>query len=363
MAVHSSGTVPDAYSWPLLSPKNGMLLALFLVLVFLFLLDIVLGSVHIPLKSVIGILLGKGSESLAWEKIITTIRLPKAATAVIAGAALSVSGLQMQTLFRNPLAGPSVLGISAGASLGVAVVMLASGGAANAFAIRQLGLGGSWLIVLAATLGAMAVLLIVLAIAVRIKDNIVLLIVGIMVGNVTISVISIWQYFSEPEQVQDYLIWTFGSLGGVLGSQLSVLAMVVALGLLISFTAAKSLNVLLLGENYARSLGMSTFYVRVSVIAATSFLAGSVTGFCGPIGFIGIAVPHLTRSILDTSDHRFLMPSCCLVGAILMLGCDIIAQTPGSQTTLPINAVTALIGSPVVIWVIMKNRNLKSSFS
>lgn len=364
MAVRISGAqASDGHAWPLLSPKAGMLFVLLLALLLLFLLDIVLGSVQIPLESVIGILLGRGAEHPAWEKIITAIRLPKAATAVIAGAALSVSGLQMQTLFRNPLAGPSVLGISAGASLGVAVVMLASGGAANAFAIRQLGFGGSWLIVIAATLGAMAVLLIVLGIAVRIRDNVVLLIVGIMVGNITISLISIWQYFSEPEQIQDYLIWTFGSLGGVLGPQLAVLGAVVALGLLVSFSASKSLNVLLLGENYARSLGMSTFFVRVSVIAATSLLAGSVTGFCGPIGFIGIAVPHLTRSMLDTSDHRFLMPSCCLVGGILMLACDIVAQMPGTQTTLPINAVTALLGSPVVIWVIMKQRNLKSSFS
>ena len=352
-----------SHPWPLLSPRSSLILLLCGLLVVFFLLDLVLGSVSIPFGAVIDIVTGKGSENAAWEKIVTYIRFPKAVTAVIAGAALSVSGLQMQTLFRNPLAGPSVLGISAGASLGVAMVMLVSGSAANAFAIRQLGLGGSWLIVAASTAGAAVVLLIVLSIAVKIKDNVVLLIVGIMVGNVTISIISIWQYFSEPEQIQDYLIWTFGSLGGVFGAQLSVLGVVVALGLVISFAASKSLNVMLLGENYARSLGMSTLSVRITVIAATSLLAGSVTGFCGPIGFIGIAVPHLTRSVLNTSDHHFLMPSSCLVGAILMLACDIIAQMPGSRTALPINAVTALIGSPVVIWVIMKNRNLKSSFA
>ncbi len=359
----ASTTGVSAHPWPLLSPRNSLIVLLFLFVILFFLLDLVLGSVKIPPLSVISIVLGNGSGNEAWDKIVTYIRIPKAVTAVIAGAALAVSGLQMQTLFRNPLAGPSVLGISAGASLGVAMIMLASGAAANSFAVRQLGLGGSWLIVVASTLGAAFILLVVLAIAVRIKDNIVLLIVGIMVGNITISIISIWQYFSEPEEIQDYLIWTFGSLGGVLGNQLAVLAIVVGLGLVISFAASKSLNVMLLGENYARSLGMSTLYVRVTVIAATSLLAGSVTGFCGPIGFIGIAVPHLTRSMLNTSDHRFLMPSSCLVGAILMLGCDIIAQMPGSQTTLPINAVTALIGSPVVIWVIMKNRNLKSSFA
>ncbi len=353
----------SAHPWPLLFPRSSLIILLFVFVLLFFLLDLVLGSVKIPPLSVISIVLGNGSGNEAWDKIVSYIRIPKAITAVIAGAALAVSGLQMQTLFRNPLAGPSVLGISAGASLGVAMVMLASGAAANSFAVRQLGLGGSWLIVLASTLGAAFILLVVLAIAVRIKDNIVLLIVGIMVGNITISVISVWQYFSEPEEIQDYLIWTFGSLGGVLGPQLLVLAIVVGLGLVISFAASKSLNVMLLGENYARSLGMSTLYVRVTTIAATSLLAGSITGFCGPIGFIGIAVPHLTRSMLNTSDHRFLMPCSCLVGAILMLGCDIIAQMPGSQTTLPINAVTALIGSPVVIWVIMKNRNLKSSFA
>ena len=269
----------------------------------------------------------------------------------------------MQTLFRNPLAGPSVLGITAGASLGVAIVMLASGAATNAFAIKQLGISGSWLIVLASTMGSALVLLIILGISMRIKDNIVLLIVGIMVGNVTISLISVWQYFSSPEEIQDYLIWTFGSLGGVIEDQLLLLSIVVISGLFLSMIASKSLNVMLLGENYARSMGLSTSYLRVTVILATSLLAGSVTGFCGPIGFIGIAVPHLTRSLLNTSDHRFLIPSSALMGALLMLICDIIAQLPGSQTTLPINAVTALVGSPIVIWVIMKNRNLKASFS
>lgn len=363
MTVEEAAVTTHSHPWPRLAPRLPVLIILLGFVAFFFMLDLVLGSVRIPLQSVMAILAGQGSDNVAWEKIVSYIRLPKAVTAVLAGAALAVSGLQMQTLFRNPLAGPSVLGISAGASLGVAMVMLASGSAANAFAIRQLGLGGSWLIVIASSLGAASVLLVVLAIAVRIRDNVVLLIVGIMVGNITVSLISIWQYFSEPEQIQDYLIWTFGSLGGVLGGQLWVLGAVVGAGLLLSFAASKSLNVMLLGENYARSLGMSTFSIRVTVIAATSLLAGSVTGFCGPIGFIGIAVPHLTRSILNTSDHRFLMPSSCLVGAMLMLCCDIIAQMPGSQTTLPINAVTALIGSPVVIWVIMKNRNLKSSFS
>lgn len=342
--------------------KRGVIAGLLIACVVFFLLDIALGSVKIPLKDVVRILFGYEVQSEAWVKIVEYVRVPKAITAVLAGVALSIGGLQMQTLFRNPLAGPSVLGITAGASFGVGVVMLASGTVTTTFAVRQLGIGGSWLIIISAILGAALVLMIVLGISMRIKDNVVLLIIGIMVGNVTISIISIWQYFSEPEQIQDYLIWTFGSLGGVIEDQLWILSITVFAGLVLSFATSKSLNILLLGESYARSLGLSMTKARLMIIAATSILAGSVTGFCGPIGFIGIAVPHLTRSILNTSDHRILIPAASLVGAILMLVCDIIAQLPGSQVTLPINAVTALIGSPVVIWVIMKNRNLKASF-
>ena len=349
--------------WPRLAPKFSLIASLGLAVAVFFVFDLALGSVKIPIGDVVNILWHNEHENIAWQKIIEYIRLPKGFTAILAGAALSVGGLQMQTLFRNPLAGPSVLGITAGASLGVAIVMLASGAATNAFAIKQLGISGSWLIVLASTMGSALVLLIILGISMQIKDNIVLLIVGIMVGNVTISLISVWQYFSSPEEIQDYLIWTFGSLGGVIEDQLLILSIIVFAGLFVSLIASKSLNVMLLGENYARSMGLSTSYLRVTVILATSLLAGSVTGFCGPIGFIGIAVPHLTRSLLNTSDHRFLIPSSALMGALLMLICDIIAQLPGSQTTLPINAVTALVGSPIVIWVIMKNRNLKASFS
>ncbi len=354
---------PGSQEWPRLAPKFSLIASLALAVVVFFVFDLALGSVKIPIGDVITILWHNEHENIAWQKIIEYIRLPKGFTAILAGAALSVGGLQMQTLFRNPLAGPSVLGITAGASLGVAIVMLASGAATNAFAIKQLGISGSWLIVLASTMGSALVLLIILGISMQIKDNIVLLIVGIMVGNVTISLISVWQYFSSPEEIQDYLIWTFGSLGGVIEDQLVLLSVVVISGLFVSMIASKSLNVMLLGENYARSMGLSTSYLRITVILATSLLAGSVTGFCGPIGFIGIAVPHLTRSLLNTSDHRFLIPSSALMGALLMLICDIIAQLPGSQTTLPINAVTALVGSPIVIWVIMKNRNLKASFS
>lgn len=298
----------------------------------------------------------------AYTAIIYKIRLPRTLTAIMAGAALSVAGLQMQTLFRNPLAGPSVLGITAGASLGVAAVMLVTGASTTLFSIRQLGIGGSTLIILAAIAGAAAVLVIIMAIALKIRDNVVMLIVGLMVANITIAVVSIWQYFSEPEQIQEYILWTFGSLSGVTNEQLTILAIVVLTGIFLTFLLSKTLNVLLLGEDYAASMGLNTRWAKMAVIGVTSVLTGAITGFCGPIGFVGIAVPHLTRSYLNTSDHRLLIPSSVLTGAILMLVCDIIAQVPGSATVLPVNAITAMIGSPIVIWIIVKRRNLKSAF-
>jgi iron complex transport system permease protein len=311
---------------------------------------------------VLKILAGVGSENELWEKIIFMIRLPKTLSAVLAGSALAVAGLQMQTLFHNPLAGPSVLGITAGASFGVALVMLSGGGAATIYAIQQLEIGGSWLIVIASALGAASVMAIILLVSIRLKDNISLLIIGIMIGNISISVVSIWQYFSEPEQIQDYLMWTFGSLGGVTSGQLGIFASVVIFGLLLVFLSSKSLNTLLLGENYARSLGLNIKLTRLFLIVTTSLLAGAVTGFCGPIAFVGIAVPHIARAALGTSDHRVLIPASLIIGAMLMLFCDIIAQLPGSQYSLPINAITALLGSPIVVWVILKNRNLKTAF-
>lgn len=338
------------------------LLLLSIALIGLFILDIALGSVAIPVKEVIKILSGAESQSAAWEAIILKIRLPRTITAVLVGTALSIGGLQMQTLFRNPLAGPSVLGITAGASLGVAAVMLAAGSVTTIFSIRELGIGGSWLIIMAATLGAAFVLIIILGISFKIRDNVVMLIVGIMVANITIAFVSIWQYFSDPEQIQEYILWTFGSLGGVSNQQLGALSIIVIIGIVFSFFLSKTLNALLLGENYAQSMGLNIKRSRVLIIGVTSLLAGAITGFCGPIGFVGIAVPHLARSIFNTSDHRVLIPTCVLIGGILMLICDIISQVPGSQTVLPVNAITALIGSPVVIWVIVKRRNLKASF-
>lgn len=346
-------------------PASSKLLmtGLCVVMVAFFILDILSGSVAIPFSEVISILVSGKSESISWLYIVEKIRVPKAVTAILVGSGLSVSGLQMQTLFRNPLAGPSELGITAGAGLGVAAVMLTSGSATSLYAIRQLGVSGSWLIVVMASLGAGLVLALVVLIAGRIRDNVIMLIVGVMVGTITVSVISLWQYFSEPEQLQEYIMWTFGSLGGVTEYHLYVLSAVVTVGLLLAFVSSKALNALLLGENYARSLGLTVGRTRFIILAGTSLLTGSITAFCGPIGFVGIAVPHITRAILGTSDHRLLIPCTSMVGAILLLFCDLIAQLPGTQSVLPINVVTSLLGAPVVIWVIVSRSNVRTSFS
>lgn len=331
--------------------------------VVFFVLDVMLGSVQIPLKEVFKIIFLQDSENTAWLFIIEKIRIPKAITALLVGCGLSVSGLQMQTLFRNPLAGPSELGITAGAGLGVAAVMLAGGSSASMYAISKLGVSGSWLIIVMASLGSALVLSLILLIAGRIRDNVILLIVGVMIGTITLSIVSIWQYFSQPEQLQEYIMWTFGSLGGVTQYHLYALSGVVAFGLLLAFISSKSLNALLLGENYAKSMGLTIGKTRLIIMLSTSLLTGSITAFCGPIGFVGIAVPHITRSLFGTSDHRVLIPGCCLTGMVLLLLCDIIAQLPGMQTVIPVNVVTSLLGAPVVIWIIISRNNLRSSFS
>jgi iron complex transport system permease protein len=337
--------------------KKIRLAGLLLLLVIAFLLDVAIGSVRIPLKEVCKILFSIRTGNPTWQYILVNIRIPKAFTAVLAGCGLSVSGLQMQTLFRNPLAGPDVLGITAGASLGVALVMFAGGSITTLYTIRELGLSGSWLIIVAACLGAAGIMMIVITVSGAVKDNVMMLIIGVMIATITLSLISIWQYFSSPELIKDYLMWTFGSLGGVAGDQLSILSIAVVAGLIISFLSSKMLDAMLLGENYARSMGLSAQRARIIIICATSLLAGSVTAFCGPIGFVGIAVPHMARSLFNTSNHRILTPACCLIGTLLMLVCDMIAQLPGSQTVLPINIITALIGGPVVIWVILRSNN------
>ncbi|MFD2164043.1 iron chelate uptake ABC transporter family permease subunit [Paradesertivirga mongoliensis] len=355
-----SSTFNDQYLSGRLSPFKKLIISLLILFLFIFfILDIALGSVSIPFLDVIKVIFSTGSVDETWVYIVEKIRVPKAITAVLVGCGLSVSGLQMQTLFRNPLAGPSVLGITAGASLGVALIMLSAGSVTSLYTIQELGLNGSWLIIVASSLGAAMIMVVILAISSSLKDNVVMLIVGVMIANITLSIISIWQYFSAPDLIKEYLLWTFGSLEGVTEQHLYVLILAVLAGLIISIASSKLLDALLLGENYARSMGLTVNRARIIIICSTSILAGSITAFCGPIGFIGIAVPHLARSLFNTSNHRILIPGCCLIGTALMLICDIISQIPGTQTTLPINVITALIGSPVVIWVIISRNNLR----
>jgi iron complex transport system permease protein len=318
-----------------------------------FLLSLVFGSVRIPPDQVLTILVGGEPLRPTWVTIINDFRLPKALTATLAGAALGVSGLQMQTLFRNPLADPFVLGVSSGASLGVALVVL-SVGAANTALLAVAGLLGNLSLVVAACLGAGAVLILVLALAQRVQSSVTLLILGLMIGYLTSAVVSLLLYFSIAERIQAYIAWSFGSFGGVTWSQMRVLAPVVLGGLLLALILTKALNALLLGEAYARSMGLNIRRARMAIVADSAILAGAVTAFCGPIAFLGIAVPHLCRALLRSADHRVLVPACALLGATAALLADLVAQAPGTSVVLPLNAITALIGAPVVVWIILR---------
>lgn len=337
------------------------MLGLLLALAGCFLLSLTLGSVKIPLPDILLVLVGGEPARETWTTIILKFRLPKALTAVLAGAALAVSGLQMQTLFRNPLAGPFVLGINAGASLGVALVVLTVG-ATGSTLLAGLGLTGDFGIVIAATLGAALVMGLVLLVARRV-ETMTLLILGLMFSYAVSSLVSILLYFSIPERIQAYISWTFGSFAGVTWSQMKVMLPAVVLGLVIVWLLAKPLNALLLGESYARTLGLDVKRTRWLLVCATAVLAGTITAFCGPIIFIGVAVPHLCRSLFNTSDHRILIPTCIITGAIIALLADLIAQLPGSDIVLPLNAIMALLGVPVVTWVILRQRNLQASFA
>jgi iron complex transport system permease protein len=346
----------------------GLLLAgLALVALAAFMLSLAVGSVRIPLDEIVSVLLGGEASKQAWATIVLKFRLPKALTAMLAGAALSVSGLQMQTLFRNPLAGPFVLGISSGASLGVALTVLLAGVAVglggSTTLLAGISLAGDASLALSAIAGSGLVLLLVMSVARRVQSGMTLLILGLMFGYTTSALVSVLIYFSVVERIQAYISWTFGSFGGVTWRQLQVMAPAIVLGLAGGHLLMKPLNALLLGETYALSLGLNVRRVRLAIIGTSAVLAGVVTAFCGPIGFLGIAVPHLCRSLLHTSDHRLLLPAVSFMGATLALGADIVAGLPGSQLTLPLNAVTALLGAPVVIWVILRQRNLRQAFA
>ncbi|MDE5799736.1 MAG: iron ABC transporter permease [Paramuribaculum sp.] len=304
----------------------------------LFAIDLMVGASSITPAEVWAALTG-GECATATAKIVINIRLIKAVVALLAGAALAVSGLQMQTLFRNPLAGPYVLGISSGASLGVALVVLSGVGS-------SLGIAG------AAWIGASAVLVIIGAVAQRIKDIMVILILGMMFSSGVSAIVQILQYLSNNEALKSFVIWTMGSLGDVTWNQMAILAPSVMLGLLVAVLTIKPLNLLLLGEEYATTMGLNMRRSRTLLFLSTTLLAGTVTAFCGPIGFIGLAIPHITRMIMRNSDHRILLPATILTGAAIMLICDIISKL----FTLPVNAITALVGIPIVVWVVIRNR-------
>jgi len=343
-----------------LQPQRLMLLLVGLL--FVFLISLAVGSVNIPLDQILIVLTGGEPERAAWVNIILKFRLPKATTAILAGASLGVSGLMMQTFFRNPLAGPFILGISSGASLGVALVVL-SAGTIGGTLIAGFGLTGDFLLAGAAATGAGFTMLIVLFVAQHVRSSMTLLILGLMFGYLVTALVSLLLYFAVPERIQSYINWTFGSFSGVTWDQMPVLGSVVIIGWVIAFLLIKSLNALLLGEQYARTIGLQIGRTRLAIILSTALLAGAVTAFCGPIGFIGIAVPHLCRSLFNTSDHRVLVPATIMMGAIVALVASIIAEVPGNNIVLPLNAVTSLIGVPIVVGVILRQRNIRKTFA
>ncbi|APU08873.1 iron ABC transporter [Cellulophaga lytica] len=330
-------------------------IVLLAILVICFCVSISLGSVTIPFTDTLSVIFGGDLEKESWRYIIKNYRIPKALTAILTGSGLALSGLLMQTLFRNPLAGPFVLGISSGASLGAAILIM---GASVLSGVFTFGVVNNVTLAIASSTGSFLVLLSVLVVAAKVKDTMALLIIGLMFGSITAAIVSVLSYFTDAEQLQQYIYWSFGSLGNLSWSQLGLLGTIVGIGIFISIFTIKSLNAFLLGENYAHSLGVHIKKQRFLIIVATGLLAGGVTAFAGPIAFIGLAVPHLTRQVFNTTNHKILIPAVLLYGAILMLLCDTIAQLPSSAYVLPINAITSIIGAPVVIWLLVRKKKM-----
>jgi len=330
-----------------LKQKYWLFIPLLTGTILLFLVDLVWGSIHIPLSELFSIITGKNADPINTE-ILLNFRLPKAITAVIAGASLSVAGLLMQTLFRNPLADPYILGVSSGAGLGVAITMMSTA------ILPAIWISSGWGVIASAIFGAAFVLLLVIAVSYKLHNSVSLLIVGIMFGTIAGSIVSILQNFSNPDAIKLYVLWTFGSLSAVSWENLQLLIPVVLSGLLLAFILHKRSDGLLLGENYARGLGINIRQTRILIVVATGILAGSITAFTGPIAFVGVAVPHIARGIFKTAAHKILIPASVLLGAVLILICDIITQIP--VYTLPINTVSALFGAPVIIWIILRRK-------
>jgi iron complex transport system permease protein len=336
--------------------RNTILFSILsITLLLMLLLNISFGQVAIPFEEVFKSIFGSTASKDTWEYIIFNFRLPKAITAVLVGVGLSISGLLMQTLFRNPLAGPYVLGLSSGSSLGVAFVIL---GASLLPTFLSEILLSSYGIILASCLGSFLVMLLVLIVSQRLRDTTTILIVGLMFSSFTSAIVSVLTYFSSAEQLQKFTFWSMGNLGNLSWQNITILFIAVLIGLFLSILSIKSLDALLLGENYAKSLGLNIKKSRYIIIIATCILAGSITAFAGPIAFVGLAVPHLAKLLFQTSNHKILFWSTILIGGILMLFCDLISQLPGLDYTLPINAITSIIGAPIVIWLLIWKKNL-----
>jgi iron complex transport system permease protein len=333
--------------------KHFILLSVSLVV--LFFMNISLGSVSIPLHEIFNFLTGNSTSKESWDIILFNFRIPKAITAILVGSGLSISGLLMQTLFRNPLAGPFVLGISSGASLGVALLILGSSVFGGFFLTSSVS---NWSLPIASSLGAFLVLSAVIIAANKVRNTMSILIIGLMFGSLTSAVISVLAYFSEAAQIQQYLFWSFGSLGNLSWNEISVFIFIYIFGLSATLTIIKPLNSFLLGENYAKSLGINIKKSRIIILLITSLLTGVITAFSGPIAFVGLAVPHIARMFFTTSNHKILIPATAIIGAIILLICDAIAQLPTSEFTLPINAITSLFGAPVVIWLLMRKKKI-----
>lgn len=337
--------------------KSYIYLLLSALLVVLFVISLVYGSVSIPVGEVWNILTGQGAERAAWEHILLQSRLPQSCTAILAGAALAVSGLLLQTLFKNPLAGPSILGITDGANLGVAAVMLYFGGSLGQ--MTGLAMNAYLTIVLAAFAGASMVLGIIIYFSTKVKSNVILLIIGIMVGYLVSSVISILNYYASADRVHAFVMWGLGNFSGVSREQLPYFALFSLSGLFIALLLIKPLNALLLGEMYAANLGVKIKRTRLLILLCTGLLAASVTAFCGPISFIGLAVPHIARLMLGSSNHNSLLPVTLITGSCVALFCTILMVVPGSNSILPLNAVTPLLGAPVIIYVLLNRKSIQ----
>jgi iron complex transport system permease protein len=323
-----------------------------IVLLLLFAADLFAGSVLLPVREVWAALTGGAEVPETTRNIVLNFRVPKAMVALLAGVSLSVSGLQMQTIFKNPLADPYVLGISSGSSLGVALFVLGTSlwGGISGIWMQNLGLA------LAGWLGAFVMLAVIMAASIRLRDTMSLLVLGIMVGGVVSAVVGIMQYFSEAAALKTYVLWTMGSFSAVPSGQLGMMIPAILIGLLLAFLTMKWLDALMLGDEYARTMGLNVRRARTILIISSGFLAGTVTAFCGPIGFIGIAVPHLSRMLFQTANHRVLMPATVLLGGVMMLFSDLASQLPGADSVLPINTITALLGIPVIVFVIYRNQ-------